>query len=300
MTRPTTSDRAVRPTPDAPPLLIIAAGGTLPVHVAEAATAARRPVYIVGIAGEADAGIAAFPHVSLKWGQLGRLQRLAAEIGARDVVMVGTVTKRPDFRSLSVDPATLKLIPRILKSVVGGDDTVLGHVVRLFEEWGLRVVGPHEVATDLVAQPGPVAGPAPRPADLDDATVALEAAWAIGRLDAGQAAIAVDQRVVALEAAEGTDAIIRRVGELKASERFKWPGRRGVLAKCAKPTQDLRVDMPTIGPRTVKLVAEAGLAGIALEAGRVMIADRAATVAAAAELRTFIYAARLDRPDGAA
>jgi DUF1009 family protein len=194
----------------------------------------------------------------------------------------------------------LKLIPRILKSIVGGDDTVLGNVVRLFEEWGLRVIGPHEIATDLVAKPGLLAGPALRASDAADAAVALRAAQAIGRLDAGQAAIALDERVVALEAAEGTDAIIRRLGELRAKGRFRWTGRRGVLAKCAKPTQDLRVDMPTIGPQTVSLVAEIGLAGIAIEAGRVMIAERPATVAEAERLRTFIHAAPaapVDAPD---
>jgi UDP-2,3-diacylglucosamine hydrolase len=274
----------------ASPLLIVAAGGALPFHVAEAAQASGRRVFLIGIAGEVDDRIASFPHAVVKWGQFGRLEKIVAETKARDVVLVGAITKRPDFGTIAVDFGTLKVLPGILRSLVGGDDSVLGQVIRVMEGYGLRVRGPHEIATDLVAAAGVVAGPRPAAAELRDAKAALHAAAAIGGLDIGQAAIAVDERVVALEAAEGTDAIIRRVGELRGAARFRWSGRKGVLAKCAKPGQDLRVDMPTIGPRTVELVAEVGLAGIVIEAGRVMIAERARTVAAAARTATFIYA----------
>jgi hypothetical protein len=226
----------------------------------------------------------------IKWGHIGRLEKLVTERGVRDVVLVGAISRRPDFRTLGFDASTLKLLPRILKLLSGGDDSVLSGIVRLIEGYGVTIRGAHEIATDLVAGPGRVAGPEASGAALADARVALRAAVAIGGLDIGQAAIALDQRVVALEAAEGTDAIIRRVGELRTAGRFKWSGRSGVLAKCAKPGQDLRVDMPTIGPRTVELVAEVGLAGIVIEAGRVMIAERAATIAAASRTGTFIIA----------
>jgi DUF1009 family protein len=281
------------PATAAEPLLIIAAGGALPFHVAEAAIAGGRSVFLIGIAGEVEDRIAAFPHAILKWGQFGRLQKIVGESRAREVVMVGGIARRPDFSNIAIDFGTLKLLPGILKNMVGGDDTVLGQVIRALEEMGLQVRGAHEIATDLVAAPGPVGGSSPGAADLADGLAALRAAEAIGRLDTGQAAIALDGRVLALEAAEGTDAIVRRVGELRAAGRFEWSGRRGVLAKCAKPGQDLRVDMPTIGSRTVELVAEVGLAGVIIEAGRVMIADRAATVAAAARTGTFVYAADL-------
>jgi DUF1009 family protein len=294
MTNPTTKREQGAPlAATAQPLLIIAAGGALPFEVAEAAVASGRPVFLVGLDGEVDARIDAFPHTLLKWGQVGRLQKIAAEHRAREVVLVGAIARRPDFKNLGFDPSTLKLLPRILKALAGGDDTVLGHVVRILEEWGLRVLGAHEVATGLVAAPGRVAGPQPTEADLADAHAALAAIQAIGPLDIGQAAIAIDRRVVAVEAAEGTDAMVRRIAELRAAGRFTWTGRSGVLAKCAKPTQDLRIDMPTIGPHTVEQVAETGLAGIAIEAGRVMIANRPATLAAAERTGTFIYAADL-------
>jgi DUF1009 family protein len=135
-----------------------------------------------------------------------------------------------------------------------------------------------------------VAGPRASAASLADARIALDAARAIGALDIGQAAVAVDERVIALEAAEGTDAMLRRVVEVRDAGRAKWSGRAGALAKRSKPQQDLRVDMPAIGPQTVDAVAKAGLAGIAIEAGRVMIAERTETVAAAERTGTFIVA----------
>jgi DUF1009 family protein len=205
-------------------------------------------------------------------------------------VFIGSVDKRPDFSSIGVDFGTLKLMPFILRSMIGGDDTVLGNVVGFFEQRGIRVVGAHEVAPSLVATAGQVAGPRISGAAMDEVRVAMAAARSIGALDIGQAAVAVGSRVVALEAAEGTDAIIERVAGLKQSGRVKWSGRAGVLAKRSKPQQDLRVDMPAIGPRTVAAVAAAGLAGIVIEAGRVLIADRAVTVSEAERTGTFIFA----------
>jgi DUF1009 family protein len=128
-----------------------------------------------------------------------------------------------------------------------------------------------------------------------DVAIAFEAARAIGRIDAGQAAVAVDGLVVALEALEGTDAMLDRVRQLRERRRVSWRGRAGVLAKCAKPQQDLRIDMPTIGPATVEAAAAVGLAGIAVEAGRVMIVSREETVQAADRHGMFIVA---EEPEG--
>ena len=272
------------------PLVIVAAGGSLPFEVADAATKAGRRILVVALEGDVDPRLSQFPMQRVKWGQVGRIESLIAEIGARELVFIGAVDKRPDFSSIGVDLGTLKLMPFILRSLVGGDDTVLSNLVSFFEQRGVRVVGAHEVAPSLVAVAGQVAGPRINSAAMAEVRVAMEAARSIGALDIGQAAVALGSRVVALEAAEGTDAMIERVAGLKQSGRVKWSGRAGVLAKRSKPQQDLRMDMPAIGPRTVAAVARAGLAGIVIEAGRVLIADRAATVAEAERTGTFIFA----------
>jgi DUF1009 family protein len=194
------------------------------------------------------------------------------------MVMVGSIRTRPDFKSIKLDLATMKSLKDILAIVVGGDNAVLSGAIKFFERRGQRIVGAHEIATDLVAGEGPIGKRKPGRDGSADIAVAMRAARAIGAIDAGQAAIAVNGRVIALEAAEGTDQMLERLKALRATGRVKWSGRVGVLAKCPKPQQDLRVDMPTIGPRTIEGAIEAGLAGIAVAAGKVMIVDRAAII----------------------
>ncbi len=271
-------------------MTILAAGGAVPIAVADAATRAGRPVFVIGLEGLADERLTSFPHEMVKWGQIGRIMELIKRHRTRDVVLIGSVDRRPDFRAMRVDLGALRALPKILSHLTGGDDAVLSALTRFVESHGYRVVGAHEVATDLVAEPGRVGGPRVSGEASEDVPIALTAARLIGTLDSGQAAVVVQSRVVALEGAEGTDAMVQRVADLRRAGRVKWAGRAGVLAKCCKPQQDIRVDMPTIGPRTVELAAEAGLAGIVIELRRVMIADRAATIAAAERTSTFVIA----------
>jgi DUF1009 family protein len=278
--------------PDVPsargPLAIIAGGGPVPLIVAAAAAREGRPVFIVGIAGEAEPGIAAYPHEVLKWGQFGRLMTLLAEHGTRDIVMIGTVSARPELRDLKLDMGAVTLMARVAALLMRGDNDLLSGLIGLLNERGYGVVGAHEVAPELVAAEGRLGACEPDKDMLRDVKRAMRAARVIGRLDAGQAAVAMNGLIVALEAYEGTDAMIERVAALREKGRIWSKGRLGVLAKCAKPQQDLRVDMPTIGVRTVKSVAAAGLAGIAVETGRVMIVDRPAVIEAADREGVFI------------
>jgi DUF1009 family protein len=271
------------------PLAIIAGGGSVPLHVARAAASAGRKTLVVGIDGEADADFDGFTYERFAWGQIGRLERLLSEHGAQDVVIVGGVRVRPDFRHLKLDMGTVKALPEIFAILAKGDNSVLTGVIRFIEARGYSVVGAHEVASDLVAPAGTLVGK-PSREQLADARLAIEAAWRIGQLDAGQAAVSVDERIVALEGAEGTDAMLERVAALRESRRVRSAIPGGALAKCSKPQQDLRVDMPTIGPATIAHAKAAGLAGVAVEAGRVMIVDRAETLRQAEAARLFIQA----------
>jgi hypothetical protein len=271
------------------PLAIIAGAGSVPLHVAATALSTGRKVVILGIEGEADGRIADYPHAWFNWGQLGRLEKLLAEHGTREVVLIGGIKSRPDFKTFKLDFGTVRVLPEILSVITNGDNTLLTGVIKMFEARGYSIVGAHEIAADLVAKPGLVAGRKPRSRDLDDVGIAITAARGIGTFDAGQAAVAVGGRIMALEAAEGTDGMLTRVAKLREDGRIKWSGSAGVLAKCAKPQQDLRVDMPTIGPQTISGAAAAGLAGIAIEAGRVMIVDRAETLSRAAAAGLFVY-----------
>jgi UDP-2,3-diacylglucosamine hydrolase len=275
------------------PLAIIAGGGPLPCTLAASAAAKGRPVHIIGLSGEADAAIARFPHSWMKWGEIGKLFAILQRESCRDLVIIGSVT-RPDVKNLKVDFGALKSLPFLLSLGSGGDDRILSSIVRFFEARGHRVLGAGAVAPELLAPQGLLGRKAPSPDDEADIAVGFRVVQALGRLDIGQAAVIVDGHVLAVEAAEGTDAMLTRASALRQN-RYRFRRRRlGVLVKAPKPGQELRIDLPTIGPRTVEKAAEAGLSGIAFAAGRVLIAERAQTVAAANRLRLFLLGRALD------
>jgi DUF1009 family protein len=280
-----------------PPVAIIAGAGDLPAEVAAAVAAGGRRAVVLAIRDEADPALEAVGAHWVEWGQVGRLFDLLGREGCRDVVLVGGVSRRPDFRAILGDAGTIRRLPAIIAALAGGDDGVLRKVIRLFEAEGLRVVGAHEVAPSLVAGEGPLGRLRPGRTGQADIDKGAAVVATLGPLDVGQAAVVVAERVVAIEAAEGTDALIDRTAALKAARRIGRGG-RGVLVKCAKPGQDLRVDLPTIGPETVRRAAAAGLEGIAVEAGKVLVASRTETIRRADEEGVFLVGVRLDKGSG--
>jgi DUF1009 family protein len=235
-------------------------------------------VHIVAIEGEADADIERYPHTWVNWGQVGRMVSTLRK--RADAMVIAGGVRRPDLWKLRPDWGFLVNLPRILEMMAGGgDDSVLSRVVRFFEAKGITVRGAHEVAPGLLALRGPAGALALDAGAQADAELGFAVRTALGPLDAGQAVVVGDGKVLAIEGAEGTDAMLRRVADLRGARDGASPG--GVLAKGPKPAQELRVDMPTIGPRTVEGAAAAGLAGVAIEAGAVLLLDRAEAVAAA-------------------
>jgi UDP-2,3-diacylglucosamine hydrolase len=259
---------------------IIAGRGPLPCVVAASASARGVPLHIVGIRGEARDDIERFPHTWVKWGEIGKMFRALEQNGCGDLVIIGGVN-RPDFSNVRLDLGAIKTLPFILSLGKGGDDHVLSRVVRFFEDKGYRVHGAGDVAPELLAGEGPLGKQAPSAEDNADMAIALRVVRELGRLDVGQAAVVANGYVLAVEAAEGTDAMLARCGELRAAGKAGRRHPAGVMVKAPKPGQEERVDLPTIGPDTVKRAADAGLAGIAIAAGRVLMAERTATIEAA-------------------
>lgn len=273
------------------PLAILAGGGELPALLADAALKAGRAAHVFAIAGEADpSAFGDIPVHTLRWGEIGKLFRLADERGCREAVFIGSIARRPDFHALRPDLGALKLMPRILALMSGGDDAVLSGVAAIIQEQGIALVGPLEVAPDLALPKGIVTG-AVAGDDCSDIAKAAEAARLIGRLDIGQAAVAVQGRVVAVEDAGGTDALLDRVASLRANGRIPKAG--GVLVKCMKPRQDPRLDVPTIGPSTAERAQAARLDGVAAEAGRTLLAGRERTIESFRRAGLFLVGMRL-------
>ncbi len=268
-------------------LAIIAGGGQLPLEVAHAAHAAGHRVLVIGLAGQAElSGLHNdIPREQINWGQIGTLQSFLDGHQTQKLVIIGGVSRRPELKEIKPDWGAVKLLPTVVTSfLTGGDSTVLDNVAQVFEERGYTLAGAHEVAPGLLAVPGQVAGPPLSARTQEDAVIAAQAAWTAGHLDMGQGAVAVGGRLVSMEGAEGTDGQLERVATMRANKRFSASPRQGVFAKCTRPQQDLRMDMPAIGPRTIENVAAAGLIAIVLEASRVLISQREQVISQCHEL----------------
>ncbi|CAK07724.1 LpxI family protein [Rhizobium johnstonii] len=269
-------------------LAIIAGGGFLPSYVAEAARAAGENPVIVALKDESDRRWEGYDHAVIGIGDFAALEGLLNRYGIGRVVMSGSVRRRPEWREVRPTLRTLMKMPATIRTLLsGGDDRVLQMVIRLIEGNGRRVVGAHEIAPDLLAAVGPLGTAIPGEEDRRDISRAAEAAEMLGRLDVGQGAVAIGGRIVALEGLEGTDEMLERVADLRAAGRIS-PRRRGALVKLCKPQQDIRADLPAIGVSTVLNARKAGLAGVAVEAGRSLVLDRAAVIKAADEAGLFV------------
>jgi UDP-2,3-diacylglucosamine hydrolase len=274
------------------PLAIICGGGSFPAAVADAvASRGRRPV-MFGIKGWADPTvIGRYVHHWIALGEAGRFFRLAKAENCRDVLFIGTVL-RPPLAALRLDWHTIKLLPRVIGFFRGGDDKLLSGVAGLMESGGLRVVGVKDVAPDLFVPEGVLGAQAPSQRDYADIERGLKLVAALGPFDVGQAAVVANGHVIAVEAAEGTDQMLARIAELRRLGRLTAPQGVGVLVKAPKPGQDRRFDLPSIGPRTIELVAAADLAGVAVTAGSTMIAEAEAAIAAADRHKIFVIGVR--------
>lgn len=269
------------------PLGIVAGGGAFPAAVAEAARAQGREVTLFLMQGFADPALERYPHMWFRLGSLGRVAARARALGVRDVVMVGTLT-RPRLRDLGLDWTMIRLLPRIAGLFRGGDNHLLSGVLGLVAEQGFNLVGAHEAAPDLLLPEGVLGARAPSDIARADIARGLDVIRTLGPFDVGQAVIVVEGFVAAVEAAEGTDQMLRRYGEMRSTGRLRFAAGKGVLVKAPKPGQDRRVDLPSLGPKTVEQAAAAGLAGIAFEAGGAIVPEVQALVAAADAAGLFV------------
>ena len=267
------------------PLGLIAGGGLLPQRAAASAVAAGRAVHVVVLEGFGQpADFTAYPHIVCRMGAAGRMLDWLRAAGVRDLILAGAV-KRPSFLSLRPDAGAARLVPRVGIKAFGGDDSLLSAVVQVLREEGFNPLEARQVMAELmVDQPGLLTTAGPDEQAVQDIRRGLAVVRAIGAQDIGHGAVVQQGLVLAVEAIEGTDAMLARAGTL----RRDGPG--GVLVKVMKPGQDRRADLPTIGPDTVLAAAAAGLRGLAIQADGTIVIDREATLAAAVANGLFILA----------
>lgn len=266
---------------------LIAGGGKLPQDVAAALAARGESPFVAIVDGEADLDFSSYEHQRLPIEAIGRLPGLFRSRGITHLVLAGHIGRRPQWWRMWPTPALIAALPAMVSALLRGDDGLLRTVVSQFERYGLTVIGAHEIVPELLAAEGLLTRTGPQQADKRDLDAALAAARAIGALDIGQAAVAIGGRAIALEGIEGTDGLLARVRDLRGHGRLA-DRKRGVLVKCAKPGQELRVDLPAIGPATVEAAHAAGLVGIGVEAGRSLVLEAGETIARANALGLFI------------
>lgn len=275
------------PARDAGRVAVVGGNGLLPIKGAETLQNAGQAPFLVPLRGEADPVLYNYEHQEISVVEFAKLVRSMKTAGVSRVVLAGGVRNRPHVRDLKFDWPTLRAVPYVLGALGKGDDALLRAFIGLLESFGFKVVGAHEVVPDLLSPPPAcLTRITPDARERRNIALAMDAALKLGDLDVGQGAIAAGGRVVALEGAEGTDLMIERVRELRTAGRISRRG--GVLVKMAKPRQDERADLPAIGLSTVENAERAGLAGIAIEAGRTFILGFGETLAAANKKGLFI------------
>lgn len=260
---------------------IIAGAGELPKRIAAHANATGRQVFVLGLRGFADpALIADYTGAEAAMGEIGKGIQLLKNAGCEEIVFAGAITK-PDLSALKFDLRGATLIPQLAAAAGKGDDAMLRVVLNAFERAGFKVIGADDVLGSLLAPVGALGARVPKDEDWADIRLASVAALELGSKDIGQGAIARGGVVIAREAQDGTDAMLGRLAAASSSN--------GVLVKLPKPQQERRIDLPTIGVRTVEGIARAGLAGIAVEAGAALVVDQEQVAMAADRLGVFVY-----------
>ena len=264
------------------PLGIIAGSGELPRQLVEACLKNGRNFFIVGIENETSAAILEnAPHVVIRLGAIGMAFEHLHHHGVEELVLAGKIN-RPSISGLVPDKMGAKLLSRLGLSLFGGDAKIFKTIIVFLEEEGFRVIGIEDILKDFISPEGPLGRQIPDKQSQSDIELGVHVVREIGALDIGQAVIVKNGLVLGIEAAEGTDALIVRCGELRGE------GKGGVLVKARKPIQEERVDLPTIGPKTMELLHKSGFSGVAVESKHSLIVDRKEVIRMADALGLFI------------
>jgi DUF1009 family protein len=258
---------AVRPVPNNLPIALFAGKGDLPCTLVDVFQSQNRPFVVIAFKGQTEETLVKnVPHVWVSFGEAGKIRKYIDENKVKEIVMGGTIS-RPALSEVKPDWEGIKWLAKIGAKALG-DDNLLKSIINMIEEQGYRVVGPDTILNDLLAPEGILTSSEPDEQAWRDIGRGVEVLSALGPVDVGQAVVVQEGLVLGVEAIEGTDALIKRAGDLRR------PGLGGILIKIAKLQQEKRVDLPTIGLETIYSAGRAGLRGIAFEAGRTLFLNQ--------------------------
>ena len=260
----------------------------MPFAVADSLTARGINSVLFALRGACDpVAVERFRHHWISVGQFGRAEKLFRAENCRDLVFIGTLV-RPALSEIRLDWGTLRVVSRVVAAFRGGDDHLLSGIGRILEQDGFRMVGIKDVAPDLLMPEGCITLKSPDENAAADIARGRDVLRALSPFDIGQAAVVIDGHVVGVEDIEGTDGLLARVARLRAEGRIRARATRGVLVKAPKSGQDLRFDLPTMGPRTIEGAAAAQLAGIAIVTGNTIVVEPQTMIEAADAAGLFV------------
>ncbi len=266
---------------------IIAGSGSLPIEIAHFAQSSGIDIHLSRINGMSEDILPELNGSCFGLGEFGKRMKALKDGGYLHIIFAGYVN-RPDFSTLKFDTMGLVMLPSILAAAKKGDDAIMRAILGHFEKAGFIVFGPEVLQKELIAPLGAIGAVKPTKEQMFDIETAARAAYQIGKLDIGQGCVVSNGLVLAVEAQEGTDAMLKRIltlpKELRGTEKLN-----GVLCKRPKPIQEKRIDLPTIGMTTLENVIAAELSGIAIEAGGALIAQKQSLIKMADEAGVFIY-----------
>src|ERR1700722_1904493 len=270
------------------PIGLIAGGGVMPFAVADSLTARGIDPVVFALKGACDPVAAeSFRHHLISVGQLGRAEKLFRAENCRNLVFIGTLV-RPALSEIRLDWSTVRVLGRVWAAFRGGDDHLLSGIGGILEQDGFRMMGIKDVAPDVLMPQGCLTRTLPDENSAADIARGRDVLSALSPVDIGQAAVVIDGHVVAVEDIEGTDGLLARVARLRTEGRIRAKATRGVLVKAPKSGQDLRFDLPTIGPRTIEAAVKAELAGVAIVAGNTIVVEPQAMIEAADAAGLFV------------
>ncbi len=265
---------------------ILAGSGMMPVEIIKSCRARGIEVYVAGLLPWAEeVTFADVPHTMARLGEVGKMMKFFQSHGVTELVLAGGI-KRPALKELIPDFEAIKMLAKMaLKKQ--SDDNLFRSVINEIEARGFHILGIEEVVPEMMFHEGVYGRVKPSSDDMDDIHRGVEVARALGAVDVGQAVVIQEGIVLAVEAVEGTDAMLSRAAILKK------PGKAPVMVKILKPGQDTRVDMPAIGIQTVEQLKKYGMGGIAVEAGGILVIEREAAIKMADEAGIFVIGMQL-------
>lgn len=265
------------------PIAIFAGRGILPKMLIEDCQKKSRRFFVFLLDGENyEIDYSAFNPVTLRYGEVEKFLSIVRENKISNLIFIGGVTK-PNFSSLKVDKKGTILLAKILANKILGDDAVLRAVIKFFEKEGLKILKIEDLLDCVISTKSTITEVKPDVKNLEDIKIGIEAIRHFSRFDVGQSVVVAQKQIIAVEAIEGTDLMIKRCRDLQVDYKEK-----SILVKLKKRNQSGKADLPTIGSDTIKNCHDAGICGIAIEAKSTLILQKEEVIKLANQLKIFI------------